>query len=122
MNPNEFGWSGEWAIPFTEQILEIIGKDIRGRDREWMLSKATPWPAKYATDSITLSEKFDSVKSAYIFCTESGDPVDEIVKGKWGNLDSPYKIMETGHWPMVTKPAELVDAILSLCHLYEQRL
>src|SRR5947208_17064888 len=92
----------------------MIGKDVQGTDREWMLAKATPWPVRHAADPISLSEKFDAVKSAYIFCTGSGDPVDEIVAGKWGKLEGPYKIIDTGHWPMITKPTELLEAMLSL--------
>lgn len=103
-----------YGIPLNEQIIDNIGKDVQGKDREWMLSKATPWPIKLATDPITLSEKLDSVKSAYIFCTLSGDPVDEIVAGKWGKLEGPYRLIETGHWPMITKPEELVEDMLSL--------
>ena len=104
----------EWTIPLTEEIVDSIGKDVRGQDRKWMMSKATPWPMKHSSEPVTLSKNFDSVKSAYIFCTGGGDPVDEIVKGKWGKMDGPYKIIESGHWPMITKPVELVDDILSL--------
>jgi pimeloyl-ACP methyl ester carboxylesterase len=114
--PNEWGRldPGEWRVPFTEKILDSIGKDVQGPDRELMLSKATPWPVKHSTERVTLSRDFDSVKSAYIFCTDSGDPVDEILKGMWGKLDGPYKVIESGHWPMVTKPDELVEDMLSL--------
>jgi pimeloyl-ACP methyl ester carboxylesterase len=114
-NPGEFPRPpGSWTVPFSEKIIDAIGKDVVGKDRDWMLSRATPWPVKLATDPITLSEKFDRIKSAYIFCTLSGDPVDEIIAGKWGALEGPYKIMETGHWPMITKPEELVRDILAL--------
>lgn len=105
---------GSLGIPLTEQIIDNIGRDVKGEDRKWMLSKATPWLLKLATDPITLSEKFDHIKCAYIFCTESGDPVDEIVSGKWGELYGPHKLVEAGHWPMITKPEELVEAMLSL--------
>jgi pimeloyl-ACP methyl ester carboxylesterase len=108
---------GSYGIPLTKQIVGNIGKDVMGKDLEWMLSKATPWPVKLAADPITLSPRFDFVKSAYIFCTLSGDPVDEIVAGKWGKLEGPHKLIETGHWPMVTKPAELARAMLALAML-----
>lgn len=112
----EFGplLQGTDGIPLTEQIIGNIGKDVTGADRKWMLSKATPWPVKLSTDPITLSAKFDSLKSAYIFCTLSGDPVDEIIVGKWGKLDGPHKLIETGHWPMITKPEELAKDIIAL--------
>ena len=115
-DPNEFGRfkPGEWTIPLTEAILDNIGKDVQGPDRKWMLSKATPWPMKHSSEPVTLSKNFDSVKSAYIFCTGSGDPVDEILKGKWGKLDGPHRVIESGHWPMITKPAELAEDMLAL--------
>jgi len=102
---------GEYGVPLTEGILESIGKDVKGPDRKWMLSKATPWPMKHATDPVTLSKNFDSVKSAYIFCTGGGDSVDEILKEK---LDGPHKVIDSGHWPMITKPDELAEDMLNL--------
>ena len=115
-NPNEFGSlkPGEWTIPLTEEVLDNIGRDVKGQDRKWLLSKATPWPVKHSSEPVTLSKNFDSVRSAYIFCTGGGDPVDEILKGKWGKLDGPHRVVESGHWPMITKPAELARAMLEL--------
>ena len=113
---NEFGAlpPGGFAFPLTEGIVDRIGKDVKGRNRKWMMSMATPWPGKLATDPITLSKNYDKVKEAYIFCSLSGDPVDEIIAGKWGKLEGPYKVMETGHWPMITKPEELARNLASL--------
>ena len=114
---SEFGVPppGSHAIPFTEKIIDSIGSDVRGADREWMLSLGTPWPLKPAGEPIVLSERFDSVKSAYIFCTKSGDyPIDELFAGKWGKLEGPYKVMGTGHWPMITKPEELARDLMAL--------
>ncbi len=100
-----------WKVPFSEEIIDSIGKDVQGADREWMLSKATPLPVKYFRDPVTLSENFDSVKKAYIFCTGGSDNVDEILKEK---LDGPAKVIESGHWPMITKSEELVEDMLFL--------
>lgn len=115
-DPNEFGRlePGEWTVPLTEEILDNVGKDVKGPDRKWMLSKATRWPLKHSSDPVNLSKNFDSIRSAYIFCTGGGDPVDEILKGKWGKLDGPSRVIESGHWPMVTRPAELAQAMLEL--------
>ena len=112
----EFGDPGPdaWATPLTEQIVDNIGKDVQGPDRKWLMSMSTPWPMKLAKDPITLTGNIDSVKSAYIFCTASGDPVDEIVAGKWGKLEGPYELIDSGHWPMITKPDELARAMVAL--------
>jgi pimeloyl-ACP methyl ester carboxylesterase len=105
---------GALGIPLTEKIVGNIGKDVRGADLQWMLSLATPWPMKMAADPITLSSHYDAVKEAYIFCRQSGDPVDEIVAGKWGKLDGPHKIEDAGHWPMVTTPEALAADLIAL--------
>ena len=105
---------GSYAIPLTEEIVDRIGKDITGSKRGWMMSMSTPWPVRLATDPIMLSENYDDVKEAYVFCSLSGDPVDEIIAGKWGRLEGPYRIIETGHWPMITKPEELAYDLVSL--------
>jgi pimeloyl-ACP methyl ester carboxylesterase len=106
--------AGGIGVPFNEKILDSIGKDVKGANRRWMLAKGTPWPIKYATEPITLSKRFDSVKSAYILCTDSGSNVDEIISGKWGPLFGPYKVIKGGHWPMVVKPEETAKDLLSL--------
>lgn len=112
----EFGLPppGSNAIPLTEEIIDRIGKDVTGSNRIRMMSMATPWPIKLAKDPITLSESYDELKETYVFCSLSGDPVDEIIAGKWGKLNGPYRVMETGHWPMITRPVELAKNLVTL--------
>lgn len=102
------------GVILTEQVMDAIGKDVVGKEREWFMSMSTPWPVKMAKDPITLSAAYDPVKESYIFCTLAGDPVDEIIAGKWGELVGPYKLMETAHWPMITKPEELAEYLIAL--------
>jgi len=119
--PDEFPINGS-VVPLPGEFLESVGKDVKGTDREWLLSKVTPTPVKYLRDPITLSERFDSVRSAYIFCTlgdtlswylsqSPGGKVDEVLKA---NLDGPYRLVKSGHWPMITKPKELAEAMMAL--------
>src|SRR6267378_1671380 len=100
-----------WRFLITDTITDSIGSDMLGKDRDWFLSKTTPWPLKMIQDPVTLSEKYDGVRRAYIFCTRGGDNVEEILKEK---LDGPHLVLESGHWPMITKPAELARAMLEL--------
>jgi pimeloyl-ACP methyl ester carboxylesterase len=115
--PDEFPVAGR-TVPFPEKILDDVGKDIRGADREWLLSKSTPLPVKYFRDPITLTGNIDSVKKAYIFCTSGGDNVDQMLKEtgpyKDYKIEGPYRIIDSGHWPMITNPNELVEDLLEL--------
>jgi hypothetical protein len=67
-----------------------------------------------AMDPITLSARYDAVRESYIFCRQSGDPVDEIIAGKWGKLDGPHRILDAGHWPMITTPTEFARDLIAL--------
>ena len=119
--PDEFPVAGS-AVPFPVNFLDAVGKDVQGANREWMTSKTTSTPVRYLRDPITLSTKYDSLKRAYIYCTLGdtlawylsqvpGKSVDEALKS---TLDGPFRIMETGHWPMITKSEELAENLVFL--------
>jgi pimeloyl-ACP methyl ester carboxylesterase len=120
--PDEFPVSGS-VVSLPLEFLLAVGKDVQAANREWMLSKATATPVRYLRDPITLSGKLDSVKTGYIYCGQGdtlpwylsqaspGKSVDEVLKE---NLDGPFKIIDSGHWPMITKPKELAEDMLSL--------
>ena len=112
----EFGPApaGALGIPLTEAIVAQIGKDVQGAELRRMLKLGTPWPIRMAADPITLSAAYDRVSEAYIFCRQSGDPVDEIVAGKWGPLVGPHRIEDAGHWPMITTPEVLARDLIAL--------
>ena len=119
--PDEFPVQGS-VVPLPMDFLDAVGKDVQGADRAWFTSMATPVPVRYFRDPITLSARFDDVKSSYVYCTggdtlswylsqSPGRSADEVLKAK---LDGPYRIIESGHWPMITKPKELAEAMLAL--------
>lgn len=121
-NPvEEYGKSelGLYGIKFSEKIIEMIGRDVKGKDRELMLRKGTEWPLKLATDPVVLTGNYKKVKEAYIFCLlpEKGKSVEEIYKSIKGEIDTlrgKHRIMESGHWPMISKPDELTKLMLEL--------
>jgi len=71
-----------WKYLLSDEIVDNIGSDVLGKDRDWLLSKTTPWPLKMIQDPVTLSEKYAGVRKAYILCTRGGDDVEEIKKLK----------------------------------------
>lgn len=120
--PDEFPVQG-LSVPFPQEFLDAVGKDVQGGNRELLLSKATACPVRYFRDSITLSTAFDSIREAYIYCrggdtlswilsqAQGGESEDEALKK---TLRGPYRIVDSGHWPMITKPVELAECLLAL--------
>jgi pimeloyl-ACP methyl ester carboxylesterase len=105
---------GSLGVPLTAETIGRIGPDVQGAALRRMTALATPWPTQLALDRITLSKNYESIKEAYIFCSRSGDPVDEIIAGKWGKLEGPHTVIDAGHWPMITRPEELARDLVSL--------
>jgi hypothetical protein len=59
------------------------------------------------------ARRFETTREADLLTSKSVAEI-EILQEKWGKLDGLYKVIESGHWPMITKPAELVEDMLSL--------
>ncbi len=99
-----------WRLPLTDGILVDI-VDIKGEDWEWFGSKITPWPLKLLWDPISVGRNYFEARKAYILCTRGGDNIQEIIDG---GLDGEYRVIDSGHWPMVSKPKELTEALLEV--------
>ncbi len=105
---------GGWKYPMTEAVMREIAYDVTGDDRKWFLSKITPWPLKLAFDPITITEKVDNAKKSYIFCMKEGEDISDKDRKYLNQLDGQYRIIQSGHYPMITKPGEVVDALVNL--------
>ena len=103
-----------WKIGIPDEFLEELTWDLKSADREWFFSKITPWPAKLNFDPITTSEKVDQAKKAFILCNKNWEDIGQDWKDFIASLDGKYKLLVAAHYPMVTKPAETVEALIEL--------
>lgn len=101
-----------WRLPIPEAWKENLTFDLQGRDRDWFFSKLTMWPLKYAIDSVTLSERVDRARKAYIFCYNEKEGLNEDDNKFIDSLEGPKKLIVSGHYPMITKPEETLEALL----------
>ncbi|MHB1492532.1 MAG: alpha/beta fold hydrolase [Thermoplasmataceae archaeon] len=100
-----------WKIPLGEEDINTLCFDLKGKDRDWFMSKVTPWPTRLAFDPVVLSEKVDRAKKAYIFCIKEGEEFDDSDRKFLQSLDGVYKVIKTDHFPMINKPEELVSKL-----------
>lgn len=101
-----------WRLMIPEDWQEALTYDLKGADRDWFFSKLTPWPIRLAFDPVTLSERVDHARKAYIFCQKEGEEFSQKDKDFIGSLEGPVKIINAGHYPMITKPEETISALL----------
>lgn len=101
-----------WRLMIPEKWKEDLTYDIKGADRDWFFSKLTPWPIRLAFEPVTLSERVDRARKAFIFCEKEGEPFPDESRSFIDSLRGPVRIITAGHYPMITKPEETVKALL----------
>ena len=102
-------WGGYFVL--TEEVFSKIGCDFSPEQKKDFYKRMTPLPHRYIADSINLSTNYPKIKKAHILCSGGGDDPEELIKF---GLFGPHKIIDSGHWPMITKPEETADDLISL--------
>jgi pimeloyl-ACP methyl ester carboxylesterase len=112
---------GEIPLPdwseFEEQ--ELVGLDEAGR-REFR-AKAIPSPGRVATDQQALQdERRYDIPATVITSTFPGPMLRELIDGGHPFTAELARVKDfeivdlpTGHWPQVTRPADLAEAIIT---------
>lgn len=105
--------SGEgWQWPMPEEPDGWVG--ISQSDARWLRSKAVPQPVETFSQSVEVRNRAAiDLPSTYLLCTRNGLP-DEIldtVRGMVNERGWTLHELDTGHWPMVSMPSEVVELL-----------
>ncbi|MFE5029426.1 alpha/beta fold hydrolase [Streptomyces sp. NPDC056656] len=100
---------GDWP-PLTAPECEGQGLDDAQIAR--IVSGATPHPGASLSEPAVLSRPLGELPATYIKCLldgpEPSDDVAELLRGEGWRL----REMDTGHWPMFSRPRELARILL----------
>jgi pimeloyl-ACP methyl ester carboxylesterase len=100
-----------WRIPvWSDEILDTYfgAHGLSTADRAWMRARAVGQPiANYRDPAPDDLHAVAALPRTYIVC--DGDPGDPPVAPGTPGWD--VRTIATGHWPMVTRPAELAELI-----------
>ena len=100
---------GDWAPPTAP---EFAGQDLTDAQIAHFLGGATPHPGATLTEPAVLEAELADLPATYIKCLLDGDEpnpdVAELLKSdRWRLVE-----MNTGHWPMFSRPRELAGILL----------
>ncbi|TRV80845.1 alpha/beta hydrolase [Streptomyces sp. 130] len=100
---------GLWAVP---EAGEFEGQELTGEQIARFFERATPHPGAALADPAVLDRPLGELPATYIKCLldgpEPGDDVARLLTSERWELVT----MDTGHWPMFSRPDELA-AILA---------
>ncbi|MGW4301770.1 hypothetical protein ACWEHT_18620 [Streptomyces sp. NPDC004646] len=77
-----------------------------------IVDNATPHPGRTLTEPAVLTRPLGELKATYVLCELAGDELDDevaelVVDGHWRLVR-----MDTGHWPMFSRPREPAEVLL----------
>ncbi|MDS0279527.1 alpha/beta hydrolase [Halomicroarcula sp. S1AR25-4] len=101
-----------WRWPMPREPDGWVG--ISESDARWLRSKAVPQPVETFAQSVEVRNQAASVlPSTYVLCTKNGLPDEtlETIRGVVDERGWDLVELETGHWPMVSMPSEVVELL-----------
>jgi pimeloyl-ACP methyl ester carboxylesterase len=92
---------------------ECADQDLSDEQIARFVARATPHPGASLTEPAELARPLGELPATYLKCLldwpEPGDDVVELLKsGRWELVE-----MNTGHWPMFSRPQELAEVLLT---------
>ncbi|GAA3446829.1 alpha/beta fold hydrolase [Planomonospora venezuelensis] len=115
------GGTGYPLISWEEQ--EKAGASVEGlgeAEREWFASRATPQPYGSMTRPLSLTGGADGLPKTLITCSFPLEQVHAMIAAghpffaALGGPEWSFAEVPTGHWPMLSKPAETAAALAAL--------
>lgn len=88
------GW---WPVPEPD---DFDGHDLSTDQVQWLLAHATPHPGRTLFEPASLARPLSELRATYIQCAQP-----PAISGM------PLVTIDTGHWPMVSRPEELADLL-----------
>lgn len=120
------GWSPEGRAWLAGQLAEsggfwpaltaedYAGQDLTDEQIATIVKRSTPHPGRAITEPAVLARPITELPTTYVKCLMDGPtPSNPVLQ----HLESPswtLAELDTGHWPMFSKPAELAALLVSV--------
>ncbi|MEV6640548.1 alpha/beta hydrolase [Amycolatopsis sp. NPDC051371] len=113
------GWSEAQVTALTERGFwppltaeDFAGQGLSDAEVARIVEGSTPHPAASLTEPAVLSRPLGELPATYIKClldgeTPSPDVAELLTSDRWQLVE-----MDTGHWPMLSQPKELIAILL----------
>ncbi|HTZ37317.1 MAG TPA: alpha/beta fold hydrolase [Stellaceae bacterium] len=99
--------------PSREDAANRLFADLDPAMKEWALARYTQHPAAIYTEGVKL-DRFWSMpwRASVVWCKRAQNPGEAHQRRTAEKLKAPFLELDTGHYPMLSMPAELTAMIL----------
>ncbi|GHF24844.1 hypothetical protein GCM10017776_49040 [Streptomyces griseoluteus] len=90
----------------------FVGHDLTEQQIARIVAHSTPHPGRTLTEPAALTRPLRALKATYVLCAPDGEEPDDrvaqlVADGHWRLVR-----MDTGHWPMFSRPRELAQVLI----------
>lgn len=100
--------AGRWPVPDISEVTE--GQDLSPEDGRWLVERFVAHPGRTLREPAVLRSPLARQRAAYIVCEQDhfGGRLSPAVEALRSAPTWSFHSIDTGHWPMVSAPGELV--------------
>ncbi|HZM78372.1 MAG TPA: alpha/beta hydrolase [Candidatus Limnocylindrales bacterium] len=103
---------GRWPIP---EIEDFDGHDLDVEQVTWLLGHATPHPGHTLFEPAVLTRPLSDLSATYVTCLCPASPPRAEALDLRASPGWSFAELDTGHWPMVSRPGAVVTLLHSVC-------
>ncbi|MER5785495.1 alpha/beta fold hydrolase [Streptomyces mobaraensis] len=105
---------GSWPVA---PVGHYAGHGLTDEQIARVVAGSTPHPGATLTEPAVLARPLDELPTTYVLCRLAGPEPSDTVRDllacpRWRRAD-----LDTGHWPMFSRPRELADVLLDAAAL-----
>ncbi|HEY1796653.1 MAG TPA: alpha/beta hydrolase [Stellaceae bacterium] len=99
--------------PTREDAENRLFADLDPKNRAWVLERYTMHPTGIYDSPVKLDSFWDQKwKASVIWCKRAQNPGEAHQRRTAEKLGAPFAELDTGHYPMLSMPAELTEMLL----------
>ncbi|SDI19228.1 alpha/beta fold hydrolase [Nonomuraea jiangxiensis] len=102
---------GRWPVPDAEVMAD--GQDLTLTQARRLVERCVGHPGRTISEPVTMSRPLDQLCASYVVCQleHFGGLLSPDVQAMRDQAAWTFHSLDTGHWPMVSAPRELVSLL-----------
>ncbi|GII88180.1 hypothetical protein Ssi03_61700 [Sphaerisporangium siamense] len=105
---------GRWPTPDVTIVAD--GQDLSFQQANWLVERFVGHPGHTLSEPAVLTRPLEQQRATYVVCAKDhfGGKISPDVAAMRGRPNWSFHTLNTGHWPMVSAPDQLVALLSSI--------
>jgi pimeloyl-ACP methyl ester carboxylesterase len=102
---------GRWPVPDAEVMAD--GQDLTPEQARWLAERSVGHPGRTISEPVRMTRSLNRLCASYVVCEKEhfGGLLSSDVQAMREARTWTFHSLDTGHWPMVSAPMELISLL-----------